>query len=128
MSDRKSRLEAAPGYVDQTARKERFLAEHPDAAIEFDEAASVYERWRGTAPGHEQATSAELGNLLDRLEEIIAIDAAEQRWPGWTFTRIGSQWKAQEKAGSRVVFGPTLSGAEARVGLEERSPSLSEGH
>jgi hypothetical protein len=114
------RMQAEPEYVDQVARKERFLALHPDVVIELDREAPPYEEWRGQVPGHAQISSAELGRLLDRLEGTIEVDEAEQRWPGWTFTRIGSQWKAQETAGSRVVFGPSLRAAEARVGLEER--------
>lgn len=120
MSDSQKHLGAVPGYVDQTARKERFLAQYPDLVIEHDKEAPPHKQWHGQVSGHEPVTSAELGSLLDRLEEILAVDEAEQRWPGWVFTRIGSQWKAQETAGSRVVFGPTLQGAEARVGLEER--------
>jgi hypothetical protein len=122
MSDNSpSYLQAVPEYVDQVARKERFLARHAEAVIGLNEAAPPYERWHGRLPGHEQIVSGDLGRLLDRLEELIAADAAAERWPGWTFTRIGSQWKAQETAGTRVVFGPSLRAAEARVGLEERA-------
>lgn len=116
----KSQLQPVPGYVDQVARKEQFLEQHPSVVIEFDEEASLHSRWHGMVPGHEQISSGELGYLLDRLEEFIAADEAAQRWPGWVFTRIGSQWKGQETEGTRVVFGPTLQGAEARVGMEER--------
>jgi hypothetical protein len=117
----KGQLPAVPGYVDQVARKERLIEHHPDVVIEFDEEASPHARWRGQVPGHEQVKSGELGHLLDRLEEILAVDEAEQRWPGWTFSRIGNQWKGHEREGSRVVWGPTLRAAEARVGVEERS-------
>jgi hypothetical protein len=120
MSDSKGHLQPVPEYVDDVARKEQFLAEHPDAVIEYDQDASPYERWRGRVPGHEEISAGELGQLLGRLEEIIAVEEAEQRWSGWAFTRIGNQWKAQETAGTRVVFGPTLQGAEARVGMEAR--------
>src|SRR4051812_28710996 len=106
MSDSNGHLQPLPGgHVDNVLRKERFLKQHPEVVIEVDRKAPLYEQWRGQVPGHKQITAAELGHLLDRLEEIIAVGEAEQRWPGWAFARIGSQWKAQEVAGARVVFG-----------------------
>lgn len=116
----KSQIQATgvPGYIDQVARKETFLGEHPDAVIEFVGEKSPHERWRGHIPGHEEIRTGELGQLLDRLEDQLAADEAHERWPGWTFSRVGGQWKGEETAGTRTVWGPSLGAAEARVRVE----------
>jgi hypothetical protein len=69
-SNRRSRPVAGPAYVDHVVRKERFLAAHPGATITTNPEASPYERWRGCVPGYGEAVSWDLGNLLDKLEEM----------------------------------------------------------
>ena len=65
-------MQTEPEYVDQVVRKERFLEQHPDVAIELDREAPPYEQWRGRVPGHELITSAELGHLHARRRRVRA--------------------------------------------------------
>ena len=120
----RSHLQVVPEYVDQVVRKERFLARYPATDITVDSEASPYERWRGSLPGCQEVFSDDLGRLLNQLEDLVAICEVQERWPGWTFSRIDNQWKAQEVAGTRVVFGPTLAAVEARVRWEEGTPGV----
>jgi hypothetical protein len=106
--------------VDQVVRKEQFLAAHPDARITFDSEASAYERWRGQVPGCTEATSHDLGNLLDQLDDLVAARDANTRWPNWTFTRKLGGWQAKQTNGSELVLGRTLEQVEAKVAQYER--------
>ena len=59
-----------PVYVDQVVRKQRFLAQHPEAIIELDREGSPYKRWHGRMPGCQEVATGELSELLDRLEDL----------------------------------------------------------
>jgi hypothetical protein len=63
--------ESISGYVDQVARKERFLEQHPEAVIEVDKSAPPRSRWRGRMPGNQEIIAHELSDLLDRLEKAV---------------------------------------------------------
>jgi hypothetical protein len=106
-------------YIDQVKRKERFLAEHPDATITTSPEASPYDRWRGQVPGSEVVTSHELGQVLDQLDDLAAARGAHVRWPDWTFTRQLRGWQAQQTDASGLVVGRTLEQVEARVERQE---------
>jgi hypothetical protein len=111
-------------YVDQVVRKEQFLAAHLDVRIAVDADAPPYERWWGQVPGCSEATSHELGLLLDRLDDQVAAQGAHTRWPGWTFTRTLSGWQAQRMDGSELELGRTLEQVEARVAQSEDEPVI----
>jgi hypothetical protein len=102
-------------YVDQVKRKEQFLAAHPDVSILLDPEAPPHQRWHGQVPGCTEATSHELGQVLDQLEDLVAGRDAHVRWPNWTFTRKLSGWQAKQIDGSELVVGRTLEQVEARV-------------
>jgi hypothetical protein len=107
-------------YVDQVKRKEQFLADHPDARIAVDPEAPPYERWHGHVPGCGEATSHELGRLLDRLDDLVAARDAHDRWPSWTFTHKLSGWQATQADDSGLVAGRTLEQVEMQVAEYER--------
>jgi hypothetical protein len=111
-------------YVDQVKRKEQFLAEHPDARIAVDPEAPPYERWHGHVPGCGEATSHELGRLLDRLDDLVAARDAHARWLNWTFTRQLGGWEARQTDGSELVVGRTLEQVEGQVAQRGRAAWL----
>lgn len=75
------------GYVDQVVRKQQFLADNPDVAISANPEVPPWEYWQGQVAGSEAATSSELGHLLNKLTDQVAIRDAQADWPNWTFTR-----------------------------------------
>lgn len=107
-------------YVDHVKRKEQFLAEHPEVTITIHREASPYDRWRGQIPGCAEATSHDLGQLLDQLDDLVAARDAHARWPNWTFTRRLSGWRAKQADSSEPVAGRTLEQVEAKVAQYER--------
>jgi hypothetical protein len=107
-------------YVDQVKRKEQFLADHPDARIVLDREAPPYQRWHGHVAGCAEATSHELGQVLDQLDDLVVARDAHTRWPNWTFTRQLSSWQATQTDGSELVVGRTLEQVETRVTQYER--------
>jgi hypothetical protein len=115
-----------PEYVDHVVRKEQFLAAHPGAVITSDRDAPPHQHWRGLVPGCDEATSWDLGQLLDQLDSFIAVRDALVRWPRWTFTRTGFVWQAREMDGQGLVDGSTLAQVEARVSQRERSTQSSD--
>lgn len=82
-------------YVDQMKRKEQFLAGHPDVSIALDPEGPPHARWRGRIPGCAEVTSHELGQVLDRLDDLVAARDAHTRWPNWMFKRKLSSWQAR---------------------------------
>jgi hypothetical protein len=108
------------GYVEQVARKERFLAAHPEVVITAHPEAPPWAYWHGQVPGCDTVTSSELGHLLDKLSDQVAARDAHARWPGWTFTRTRSGWQAKETDGPELFVGRTLDDVEARVAQCER--------
>jgi hypothetical protein len=112
---------ATSNYVDHVVRKEQFLRAHPDATITNDRDASLHERWRGSLPACEEATSWDLGQLLDQLDVLVALRDARARWPRWVFTRTGFVWQAREIDGDGMVEGSTLTQVEARIRQYERN-------
>jgi hypothetical protein len=88
MSDRISgnHLWSVPYYVDHVLRKEKFLAQHPEAVVEVDKDAPPRRRWHGRLPGHEEIVAEELRELLDRLERIVGgeneLHGSSERLPG----------------------------------------------
>ncbi len=107
-------------YVDQVARKEQFLAEHPEVVITSHPEAPPHEYWQGHVPGYPEVTSAELMHLLDKLTDLLAVRDAHVRWPGWTFARTLAGWQGTETNGPELLMGRTLAEVEARVGQHER--------
>lgn len=107
-------------YVDQVVRKEQFLAAHPDAHIAVNPDASPYQRWRGQVPGCLEATSHDLGRLLDQLDDLVTVRDAQQRWPNWTFIRTLGGWQARQTNGSELLVGRTLEQVEMQVMEHER--------
>jgi hypothetical protein len=113
-------------YVDHVKRKEQFLADHPDVTIIIDREASPYHRWRGQIPGCAEATSHDLGQLLDQLDDLVAARDAHARWSNWTFTRQLGSWRAEQTNGSGPLVGRTLEQVEAMVAEHERMPRPSQ--
>lgn len=107
-------------YVDQVKRKEQFLAEHPDVTVNAHPEAPSGAYWQGQVPECLQASSSELGHVLDTLEAQIAARDAHARWPGWAFTRTISGWQTKETDGPELFVGRTLDQVEARVAQHER--------
>jgi hypothetical protein len=108
------------GYVDQVKRKEQFLAEHPDATITARPEAPPWAYWQGQVSGCPQASSGELGHLLDKLSDQVEARDAHARWPHWTFTRTLVGWQAKETKGPELFVACTLDQVEARVAQHER--------
>jgi hypothetical protein len=108
------------GYVDQVARREQFLADHPEVAITAHPEAPPWAYWQGQVPGCPQASSGELGHVLDTLEAQVAARDAHGRWPYWTFSRTVAGWQAKQTDGPELLVARTLEQVEARVAQWER--------
>ena len=108
------------GYVDQVARKEQFLADHPDVTVTVHPEAPPWAYWQGHVSGFDAITSGELGHVLDRLVDQVAIRDVHARWPNWAFTHTISGWQARETDGPELFVGRTFELVEARVAQHER--------
>ena len=51
-------------------------------------------------PGRAEATSHELGRVLNQLDYLVAARDAHGRWPNWTFRRQLHGWQARQADGS----------------------------
>lgn len=75
----RKRLWSVPYYVDHVLRKEKFLAQHPEAVIELDQDGPPESRWHGRLPGHEEVVAEELREVIDGLEELVGEIDCEER-------------------------------------------------